>query len=69
MLRSRYDCCTGKLKQCSEKISTFNLEGGAEQQEVFHSLNTIISRAHWIYGISKIVLEFMTAYLLRPTLS
>ena len=48
------------LKQTSsEKISTWYCKGRANQQKVFRILNTIIRRAHRIYGIPKGVLEFV----------
>ena len=37
----------------SERIMTFSLKAMAEQKKVFRSLNTIIDRAHWVYGIPK----------------
>jgi len=37
----------------------FSLKGVAEQKKVFRSLNTIIDRTHWVYGIPQMVLEFM----------
>ena len=37
----------------------FSLKGVAKKKKVFRTLNTIIDRAPWVYGIPKIVLEFM----------
>ena len=35
------------------------LNGRAKQQKVFCFLDTIVRRAHWVYGIPKIVLEYL----------
>ena len=63
--RSLYpnDCTNSKTlaRRVRRSISRGGGGGGAEQQKVFRSLDTIVVRAHWVYGILKIVLEFMKA--------
>ena len=46
-------------KNSCEEVSTLNLKRRAKQQKVLRTLNTIVRKAHWIYGIPKIVLEFV----------
>ena len=38
----------------------------AEQKKVLCGLNAIIDRAHWVYGIPKIVLEFIAVQFTKP---
>ena len=49
-----------KWSYSSEKISTLNLKGRAEQQEVFHIFNAVVHWAHRVYGIPEVMLEFLT---------
>ena len=48
-----------------------NTKRGAEQQELFRILDSIVTWAHWVYGISKVVLKFVKVYLAKtnPKLS
>ena len=39
-----------------------NLKRRAKRQKVLRTLNTIVRRAHWIYGIAKIALTFEVSF-------
>ena len=48
-----------KWSYSSEKISTLNLKGRAEQQNVLRISNAVVHWAHRVYGIPEIMLEFV----------
>ena len=53
-------------KDTSEKISSMYFKRRTKQQEMLRILNAIVRRARRIYGIPKIVSEFMKVQLAEP---
>ena len=52
-----------------EKISTLNLKGSAEQQEVLRIFNSVVRRANRVYGIPEVMLELVTIQFTETDIS